>query len=102
MRLVEKIVEGVKERRARELRRCYRACFLDQNGIVTHEAAKVIADLRERSELFGSAIRRDAQGKLDLEALLRAEARRELVLRILSCLDLDPLEIGKFTEVDNA
>lgn len=99
-KLVEIAVDRIKRKREAELRRCYRACFLDENGNVTLEAQKVFADLRELSGLFGSAIKRDGAGRIDLELLLQQEARRGLVLRILSCLDLDPLLIGKFTEVD--
>lgn len=102
MSFVERIVEGVKERRARRLRRCYRACFLDEQGNVTEEAERVLADLREHAQLFSSGVKRDGQGCIDKDALLRIEGRRELVLRIISSLEVDPLAVGKMVEVDNA
>jgi hypothetical protein len=99
---VERAVETIKRRREIKLARCYRGCFLDPAGALTIEGARVLADLRTAAKLFHSGIRRDGRGVIDRDELLRLEGRREIVLRMINLLDLDPLLVGKLAEVDDA
>lgn len=99
--LLDRAVESLRRRRERKLARCIRACFLDDLGALTEEGGFVLADLRTHAKLFQSGIRRDPRGVLDRDELLRMEGRRELVLRMINLLDLDPLLIGKLVEVDD-
>lgn len=96
-----KMVERLKFKRHAELARCAKACFLDENGKPTLEGERILADLRKHSGLFASAVKRDRNGAIDKDELLRIEGRRELVLRLINLLELDPLEVARFVEVDN-
>jgi hypothetical protein len=100
--LLDRALKIGKERRGRKLQRCVKACFCDDNGKLTFEGERVLADLRERSKLFGSAVRRDGRGVIDRDDLLRIEGRREIVLRLLNLLELDPLGVARLMEVDDA
>lgn len=102
MSLVERIVDKGKALFGRKLSRCYKACFCGEDGKLTEDGERVLADLRTQAMLFDSAIRRDGAGAIDKDLLLKMEARRELVLRIINLLELDPLAVGKLVEVDHA
>jgi hypothetical protein len=100
--LLERAVESLRARRDRELSRCAKACFLDKDGKTpTLEGQRLLADLRNNAVLFGSAIKRDRMGAIDRDELLRTEARREIVLRLINLLELDPMEVARFVEVDD-
>jgi hypothetical protein len=99
-KLLARAVALAKERRGRKLQRCYRACFCDAEGKLTVEGANVLADLREQSRLFASASRRG--GDIDKDQLLEIEGRRQIVLRVINALELDPLGVARLMEVDDA
>jgi hypothetical protein len=103
----ERICSSAPSRRSRNAatascNAAYKACFCDDEGRLTLEGGRVLADLRERSMLFKSAIRRDGRGVIDREELARIEGRREIVLRIINALELDPLGVARLMEVDDA
>jgi hypothetical protein len=98
--LLNRAVALIKERRNRKLQRCYRACFCDAEGKLTAEGAHILADLRERARLFSSASRRG--GDIDKDQLLEIEGRRQIVLRVINALELDPLGVARLMEVDDA
>ena len=102
MSLVERVADKLKLIRARKLSRCAKACFMDKDGALTLEGERLLADLRTHSGLFETIIRRDGSGAIDKDQLLRMEGRRELVLRLLNLLELDPLGIARLREVDDA
>lgn len=99
--LVRAAVENIKRWRELELARCVKACFRDEEGNISLEGQRVIADLREKARLFESGIRRDGRGVIDHDDLVRIEGRREIVLRLINLLELDPMEIARFVEVDD-
>lgn len=100
--LLARAVSTLKERRGRKLQRCYKACFCDAEGKLTHDGERVLADLREQSKLFASGVRRTAAGVVDKDNLLELEGRRQIVLRVLNALELDPIGIARLVEVDDA
>lgn len=102
-KLLERAVDMSKKRRAAKLQRCAKACFCGSDGKLTYEGAKVLADLREISGLFSNNVRRlSSSGAIDKDLLLELEGRRQVVLRLLNLLELDPLGIAHLTEVDDA
>jgi hypothetical protein len=97
-----KMIARISAIRDAELSRCVKACMTEpKTGIVTPEAERVIADMRKNAKLFSSSITRDRSGKIDQEEMLRMEGRREIVLRFINLLELDPSEVAQFVEVDN-
>jgi hypothetical protein len=99
--LAQRAVESLIRRRALELGRCVKACFLDGNGIATREAECVIADMRKFAKLDGHSFLRDLTGKIDPIAMARIEGRREVANRLINFLELEPSEVRRFVEVDN-
>lgn len=97
----KKRVESFLRKRAIELSRCVKACFLDGNGIATPESERVIADLRKFASLDRHSFLRDLTGKIDPLSMARIEGRREVVQRIINFLELEPSEVRRFVEVDN-
>jgi hypothetical protein len=98
---LERAVELIQWRRDTELSRCVKALFLEEDGTVKTEGQRVLAELRRHSKLFNSSITRDRQGRIDGDEMLRLEGRREIVLRLINLLELDPLRVARFVEVDN-
>jgi hypothetical protein len=98
-----RLVESLRWRRNAELSRCAKACFCDAEDpkVLTVEAERLLADLRDRADLFGSSIKRDQKGAIDPLEAVRMEGRREIVLRIINLLELDPQRAARFVEVDN-
>lgn len=101
-RLIARAVATLADRRGRKLQRCYQACFCDAEGKLTHEGERVLADLRNQAKLFASGVRRTAAGAIDKDNLLELEGRRQIVLRVLNALELDPIGIARLVEVDDA
>lgn len=102
-KLLERAIDRIKQRKAANLQRCAKACFCDENGALTYEGGKVLADLRSLSGMFDNNVRRLASsGAIDKDLLLELEGRRQVVLRLLNLLELDPLGIAHLTEVDDA
>jgi hypothetical protein len=99
-RLLARAVALAKERRGRKLQRSYKACFCDADGKLTAEGSHVLADLRQQARLFASASRRG--GEIDKDQLLEIEGRRQIVLRVINALELDPLGVARLMEVDDA
>lgn len=99
-KLLDRALSLAKARRARKLQRAYKACFCDAEGKLTLEGSNVLADLREQARLFASASRRG--GTIDKDLLLEIEGRRQIVLRLINVLELDPLGVARLMEVDNA
>lgn len=96
------MVASARAIRDANLSRCVKACFTDpKTGIVTLEAERVFADLRRQAKLFNSSIVRTRSGEIDRDEMLRIEARREIVLRLINLLELDPASVAQFVEVDN-
>jgi hypothetical protein len=100
-RLLERASRRSRNWRGRKLQRCYKACFCDDKGKLTHEGERVLADLREQSRLFASGVKRRG-GEIDKDHLLELEGRRQIVLRVLNALELDPIGIARLVEVDDA
>lgn len=100
-KLLELAKNTIKDRRARKLQRCVKSCFCDENGKLTYEGEKVLADLRTLAGLFSNGVRRNSAGAIDKDLLLELEGRRQVVLRLLNLLELDPLGIAHLTEVDD-
>lgn len=101
---IEDKVRSILRRKAVELARCVKACFLDEEGKATLEASRVIADLRKFARLGSHkdhAFLRDLRGAIDPLSMARIEGRREVVNRLIDFLELDPLEVRAFVEVDN-
>jgi hypothetical protein len=94
-------VMTAKQKRDAELTRCAKAIFCDEEGELKPEAKALLADMRRNSELFGSSIVKDRNGHIDRDEMLRIEGRREIVLRTINLLELGPLEVARFVEVDN-
>jgi hypothetical protein len=99
-KLLARAIALAADRRGRKLQRAYKACFCDADGKLTLEGANVLADLREQAKLFGSASRRG--GSIDKDQLLEIEGRRQIVLRLINALELDPLGVARLMEVDDA
>jgi hypothetical protein len=99
--LINRAVDGLRARRDRELMRCAKALFLEEDGTVKLEGQRLLADLQKSARLFGSAFTRDRNGQIDDKQLLRMEGRREIVLRLINLLELGPREVAQFVEVDN-
>jgi hypothetical protein len=100
----QRIARSVFRRRAIELSRCVKACFLDGNGIATFEGERVVADLRKFAYLGSHkqhSFLRDLTGRIDPIALARIEGRREAVNRLIDFLELEPSTVRGFVEVDN-
>jgi hypothetical protein len=96
------IAESLRAVRDRKVRLCAQACFCEADGkTVTPDGERLLADLRKHAKLFGTSIARDVTGKIDRDDMLRIEGRREIVLRLINLLELDPLEVARFVEVDN-
>ncbi|HET8534950.1 MAG TPA: hypothetical protein VFL74_05310 [Sphingomicrobium sp.] len=95
-------VESVRRRRDSMLSVHAKACFLDPGGKgLSFDGERLLADLRNKAKLFGSSITRDLQGRIDTEEMLRMEGRREIVLRLINLLELDPQEVARLVEVDD-
>lgn len=97
-------INSILRRRAVELARCVKACFLGEHGIATLEAEHVIADLRKFAKLGthkDHSFLRDLTGRLDPIAMARIEGRREVVNRLIDFLELEPTTVRGFVEVDN-
>lgn len=92
---------SIVRRKALELSRCVKACFLDDDGNATLEAQRTIADLRKFAKMDEHAFLRDLQGRVDPLSMARIEGRREAVRRLINFLNLDPLAVEQFVEVDN-
>jgi hypothetical protein len=99
-KLAARVRAFARARRNAKLARAYKACFCGEDGKLTLEGSQVIADLREQSKLFGSASRRG--GVIDKDQLLEIEGRRQVVLRLINVLELDPLGVARLMEVDDA
>jgi hypothetical protein len=100
--LLERAVESLRARRDRELSRCAKACFLDKDGKTpTLEGERLLADLRKQC----GAVRIERSSAIAWgdrpRRMLRIEARREIVLRLINLLELDPMEVARFVEVDD-
>jgi hypothetical protein len=101
---LEEKVRSILRRKAIELGRCVKACFLGADGTATIEAQRVIADLRAFARLGTHkqhSFLRDLGGRIDPLSMARIEGRREVVNRLIDFLELDPLEVRAFVEVDN-
>jgi hypothetical protein len=98
---VRERVERLMRRKALELSRCFKACFLGELGEPTLEAERAIADLRKFAKLDDHSFMRDLTGRIDPIGMARIEGRREVVQRMIRFLELDPRVVGQFVEVDN-
>jgi hypothetical protein len=101
MALVDRIADALKARRARALSRAAKACFCDKDGRLTREGEIVLADLRNLSQLFSSSVRRLPSAAIDKDYVLELEGRRQVVLRLLNLLELDPLGAAALREVED-
>ena len=79
--------------------RCFKGCFLGEDGETTLEGNRVLADLRRFAMLGRHSFIRDAEGRLDPLSMARIEGRREVVNRILDHLRLDEQAIQNLVEV---
>ncbi len=95
------LVEILQGRKAIELARCVKACFLDGEGGATLEGQRVIADIRKFAKMDEHSFLRDLTGKIDPISMARIEGRREIALRLINLLELDPAAIRRFVEVDD-
>lgn len=103
-----RIAERVKSTKRRILittSRCFKACFMGEDGRATYEGERAIADLRAFARMGHGpndhAFLRDLSGKIDPISMARIEGRRETVSRIVRFLELDPATVQQFVEVDN-
>jgi len=103
-----RIAERVKSAKRRILigtARCFKACFLGEDGKVSYEGERAIADLRKFARMGHGpddhAFLRDLEGRIDPISMARIEGRRETVNRLVRFLELDPAAVQQFVEVDN-
>ena len=95
-------VESLRARRDAKLSQYAKACFLAEDGKTpTIEGQRLLADLRDKAKLFSSSIVRTVGGAIDRDEMLRMEGRREIVLRLINLLELDPQGIARLVEVDD-
>jgi len=100
----QRLANAAFRRRAVELARCVKGCFLDESGIASFEGERVIADLRNFAKLGSHkqhAFLRDLTGAIDPLSMARIEGRREVVNRLIDFLELEPSTVRAFVEVDN-
>jgi hypothetical protein len=92
-----------RARREARLSVAAKALYFEEDGkTLRPEARLLLADNLKTSELFGSAIKRDRDGRIMPEDVIRFEGRREIVLRLINLLELGPIEVARLVEVDNA
>lgn len=98
-------VTSVKRRILITTSRCFKACFLGEDGRPTYEGERAIADLRNFARMGHGpndhAFLRDLDGRIDPISMARIEGRREVVSRLARFLSLDPAAVQQFVEVDN-
>lgn len=95
-------LQTAKARREARLSQAAKALYFEDDGkTLKPEARLLLADNLKTSELFGSAIKRDRDGRIMPEDVIRFEGRREIVLRLINLLELGPLEVARLVEVDN-
>jgi hypothetical protein len=99
---LKRMVESLRWRRNALLARCAKACFMGEDGKTpTEEGERILAEIRKHANLFVSGIKRDRNGSIDKDELIRIEGRREIALWLFNLLELDPREVARFVEVDN-
>lgn len=91
--LVASIAENLRQRWNARRSLHYRACFFGETNAPTVHGEKVLADLNRFCR--GNASAFDPHPRI--HALL--EGRREVLLRILTLLNVDSAELARFVEV---
>lgn len=85
--------------------RCFKACFLTEDGKPSYEGERALADLRNFARMAGGPddhlFLRDLEGRIDPISMARIEGRREVVSRIGRFLNLDPATVQTFVEVES-
>lgn len=103
-RLAER-VKSAKRRILITTARCFKACFMGEDGRPTYEGERALAELRNFARMGHGpndhAFLRDLEGRIDPISMARIEGRREVVARIARFLELDPAAVQQFVEVDN-
>lgn len=104
-RRVGERVKSIKRRILISTARCFKACFMGEDGRASYEGERAIADLRAFARMGHGpndhAFLRDLEGRIDPISMARIEGRRETVNRIVRFLELDPSTVQQFVEVDN-
>ena len=86
-------------RNALNKRHNYRACFLNEQGILTAHGQRVFKDLANYTDAYRSTIKmRPDGGGIDPIAMGIAEGRRQVCLRLLAMLKLPDEEVLKAME----
>lgn len=98
-------VDRMKNRILLRTSTCFKACFLGEDGRLTYEGERALADLRTFARLHtgkdSNSFLRDLDGKIDPLSLARIEGRREAVRRIANFLNLDAHTVETIMEVDS-
>lgn len=92
---VEQLVDAIRTRLNARRAWHYRACFNGEDGQLTLHGEKMLADLNRFC--------RGNQSTFDADARVHAhlEGRREVLLRILTFLNVDSVELTRLVEVQD-